>query len=186
MVDTTSLVRHIGYFLRQFAAELKAEAEKTAFEMQAMVNSQMELTQPQPGEFRNSGKLGIQSAKLATALVPNKPGNIFRVKGGSFNNGFDIDYGIDPDEVPYAPIQEHGGFIKHKGKMPYKLFHLARETGRDEYRIMGAAALKHGGVTIKPKHYWKGGMEMFKKMVLPKKMQRIIAAARRIWIETGI
>ena len=181
--DTAAFEQRIERFLRRLNAYLLGEMQKTGFELQADVSSQMAFTQPAGGSFRSGSKLGVETGDLSRALLPGKPGNIFTL-AGSIAQGFDVDYGIDEDVIPYAVIHETGGFVRHKGKMPGFLFRLAKETGLDKYRIIAISAKAKGGINVKARPFFEPGTEQFQKETWPKKIERIEIEIERIWYDS--
>ncbi len=176
--------QRIDRFLRELNRYLLGEMQKIGLELQADITSQMQFTQPSGGSFRQGSRLGVETGDLSRSLIPGKPGNIFKV-AGSLVKGYDVEYGIDPDVIHYALIHETGGFIRHRGKMPAYLFHLAKQTGLDKYRIIAIAAKRDGGLHVKKRPFFEPGTQQYKRDTWPKKLDRIETAIERIWIETA-
>lgn len=182
-IDTSGFESYIDRFMGETARMLKGEMERIPYELQADITTQMKFTQPAGGSFRSGKKLGVETGDLTRALLPKQKGNVFSLSG-DLQVGFNVTYGIDTVVIRYAAIQELGGFIKHKGKMPYYMFHLARETGEEKWAIIGASALKKGGVNITAKPYFSPGVDQYEKTTWEAKLRRVDQQIAEIWERT--
>lgn len=99
--------------------------------------------------------------------------------------GYRIEYGIDESVITYARIQNEGGFIKHKGKMPYFFFWMYSQTGNEFWQIMGASALKKGGVTIPARPSFEPGIQDFFTRVWPELERDLGLFMEQAWERTA-
>lgn len=129
------------------------------FIMQAFIGTQMEnsglKTRIAPS---TSTKVAINTGKLFRSFARGSEGNVYKVKeSGAI---FELEYGSD---LPYAKIQETGGFIRSKGKMEGFFWARFRETGIAYFRNIALKVRRVGGVQIPSRPYFSPAVQRFKQ-----------------------
>ena len=108
------LGRDIAQLLRErLQRVLDAVASEFPFAVQAFAEERLHEGR-RPGRRNTTRKLYVDTGRLVRALVPNRPGNIYRKR--ALPTGLELEYGIDLDVVPYARIHELGGTIVPRRK----------------------------------------------------------------------
>lgn len=124
-----------------------------------------------------SGKTDNSVAKLTQNKTKHLRSNTGALLNSFFSKQtFDINYsnGIFSGQIgsnlPYADIHEYGGFIKSKTKFSMfgGLMKMYFTTGDEAYKYMALGALKHGGVNIPARPYFKPFEAEFNREGLPK------------------
>ena len=105
-----------------------------------------------------STKLAINTGKLFRSFARGSEGNVYRVQESSGN--FELEYGSD---LPYARIQETGGFIKSKGKMEGYFWARYKETGVAYFRNIAIKVRRVGGVNIPARPYFAPALQRFRQ-----------------------
>ena len=129
------------------------------FVMQAFIGTQMERsglkTRIAPS---TSTKVAINTGKLFRSFARGSEGNVYKVteSGGIFG----LEYGSD---LPYARIQETGGFIASKGKMEGYFWARYRETGVAYFRNIALKVRRVGGVQIPARPYFAPAVQRFRQ-----------------------
>ena len=129
------------------------------FVMQAFIGTQMERsglkTRIAPS---TSTKVAINTGKLFRSFARGSEGNVYKVteSGGIFG----LEYGSD---LPYARIQETGGFIRSKGKMEGYFWARYRETGVAYFRNIALKVRRVGGVQIPARPYFAPAVQRFRQ-----------------------
>ena len=129
------------------------------FVMQAFIGTQMERsglkTRIAPS---TSTKVAINTGKLFRSFARGSEGNVYKVteSGGIF----ELEYGSD---LPYARIQETGGFIRSKGKMEGYFWARYRETGVAYFRNIALKVRRVGGVQIPARPYFAPAVQRFRQ-----------------------
>ena len=178
-VDTSGLDKHIQEFDRQLVGVLDRTARSSLNRLAEHMASHIDAGGPAPGEFSGSSRVGNRSGRLHDALFFGNEANSSKIIFTT--NGVEAIWIPNTTKVPYLRIQNDGGFVRHKGKMPFKLFRLAQETGIDNYRIMGAAALRDGGITITAHPFIEPGTKEFESQSLPRLKQELDVDIVRTW-----
>lgn len=111
-------------------------------------------------EFNNSKKLNVNSGTNSLAFS-------FDLNSKNTLTKFDISKkgikGNIGSKLPYALIQEKGGFIKSKGKMHKFFWAKYYETKAPFFKIIALSIIKKGGVNIKAKPYFAPAMKELKE-----------------------
>ena len=129
------------------------------FVMQAFIGTQMERSGLKERIAPStSTKLAINTGKLFRSFARGSEGNVYRVQESSGN--FELEYGSD---LPYARIQETGGFIKTKGKMEGYFWARYRETGVEYFRNIALKVRRVGGVNIPARPYFAPALQRFRQ-----------------------
>ena len=129
------------------------------FVMQAFIGTQMERsglkTRIAPS---TSTKVAINTGKLFRSFARGSEGNVYKVtESGRI---FELEYGSD---LPYARIQETGGFIASKGKMEGYFWARYRETGVAYFRNIALKVRRVGGVQIPARPYFAPAVQRFRQ-----------------------
>jgi phage gpG-like protein len=101
-----------------------------------------------------SSKLAINSGNLFRSFSKGQPGNVFRVLQNGDN--FEAEYGSD---LPYARVQEFGGFIASKGNMHKYFWAKFAETKQPYFKNIALSVQKKGGVRIPARPYFNPAVE---------------------------
>lgn len=129
------------------------------FVMQAFIGTQMERSGLKERIAPStSTKLAINTGKLFRSFARGSEGNVYRVQESSGN--FELEYG---SELPYARIQETGGFIKTKGKMEGYFWARYKETGVAYFRNIAIKVRRVGGVNIPARPYFAPALQRFRQ-----------------------
>lgn len=129
------------------------------FVMQAFIGTQMERSGLKERIAPStSTKLAINTGKLFRSFARSSEGNVYRVQESSGN--FELEYGSD---LPYARIQETGGFIKTKGKMEGYFWARYKETGVAYFRNIAIKVRRVGGVNIPARPYFAPALQRFRQ-----------------------
>lgn len=129
------------------------------FVMQALIGTQMERSGLKERIAPStSTKLAINTGKLFRSFARGSEGNVYRVQESSGN--FELEYGSD---LPYARIQETGGFIKSKGKMEGYFWARYKETGVAYFRNIAIKVRRVGGVNIPARPYFAPALQRFRQ-----------------------
>jgi len=129
------------------------------FVMQAFIGTQMERSGLKERIAPStSTKLAINTGKLFRSFARGSEGNVYRVQESSGN--FELEYGSD---LPYARIQETGGFIKSKGKMEGYFWARYKETGVAYFRNIAIKVRRVGGVNIPARPYFAPALQRFRQ-----------------------
>ena len=103
-----------------------------------------------------SSKLAINTGALFRSFTKGQPGNVYKVtQQGSI---FELDYGSD---LPYAKIQEYGGFIMSKGNMHKYFWAKYAESKQPYFRNIALSVQKKGGVKIPARPYFRPAVQKF-------------------------
>lgn len=133
-------------------------------------------------EFRGQGRNAVAFAPSSSTKLQLGTGALFRsfLPKDKNNRYVETPTGYTNESLlPYATIQDEGGFIKTKGKMEGYFWHRFKETKSPYYRSLALHVRKVGGVTIKARPYFKAaekrlsdeGIPQFQQMIL----DRVIA-----------
>lgn len=148
--------------ISQLENELKPlinnELLRFPFVMQAFIGTQMVNTglKSRIAPSTNA-KLEINSGKLFRSFSRGAVGNIHKV---TVNGGlYQLEYG---SSLPYAAIQEYGGFIRSKGKMHKFFWAKFAETKQAYFKNLALHVEKKGGVTIPKRPYFEPALQRFK------------------------
>jgi hypothetical protein len=148
--------------ISQLENELKPiinnELLRFPFVMQAYIGTQMVNTglKSRIAPSTNT-KLEINTGKLFRSFSRGSIGNIHKV---SVNSGlYQLEYGSN---LPYARIQEYGGFIRSKGKMHKYFWAKFAETKQSYFKNLALHVEKKGGVTIPKRPYFEPALQRFK------------------------
>lgn len=129
------------------------------FVMQAFIGTQIERSGLKERIAPStSTKLAINTGKLFRSFARGSEGNVYRVRESSGN--FELEYGSD---LPYARIQETGGFIKSKGKMEGYFWARYKETGVAYFRNIAIKVRRVGGVNIPARPYFAPALQRFRQ-----------------------
>ena len=129
------------------------------FVMQAFIGTQMERSGLKERIAPStSTKLAINTGKLFRSFARGSEGNVYRVQESSGN--FELEYGSD---LPYARIQETGGFIKSKGKMEGYFWARYKETGVAYFRNIAIKVRRVGGGNIPARPYFAPALQRFRQ-----------------------
>lgn len=121
------------------------------FVMQAFIGTQMERSGLKERIAPStSTKLAINTGKLFRSFARGSEGNVY--KTSQSGDIFELEYG---SELPYARIQETGGFIRTKGKMEGYFWNRYRETGVAYFRNIALKVRRVGGVQIPARPYFR-------------------------------
>jgi phage gpG-like protein len=120
-------------------------------------NTTLKKFREENAKFSTSTKLTNQSGALLQSFLPNNKNSSTATFYSTFQLGATIG-----SKLPYASVHEYGGFIKHKGKMPYYFFYLYKKTGNEFWQRLGASALKKGGVNIPRRPYFYVALDKYK------------------------
>lgn len=113
--------------------------------------------------------LGIRTGSLYRSFGRNHPNSLTKVK---FNN--DNVSAVVGSTLPYAKIQNDGGFIKSKGRMHKWFFYQYKKHKNDFFKIMALSVIKRGGVKINETKYYDKTIEYYEKQLLNPELQRIL------------
>lgn len=133
--------------------------QKFPFVMQGYIGREMEFRgKAERIAPSTSTKLATYSGALFRSFSRGADGNIYKVN----NNGgiFELEYG---SSLPYAKIQEYGGFIKSKGNMHKYFWARFAETKIPYFKNLALHVKKAGGVTIPARPYFNPAVEKFKQ-----------------------
>mgnify|MGYP007083429237 CR=1 FL=1 len=129
------------------------------FVMQAFIGTQMERSGIKERIAPStSSKIAINTGKLFRSFARGGEGNVYKVQESS--GIFEIEYGSD---LPYARIQETGGFIRTKGKMEGYFWARYRETGVAYFRNIALKVRRVGGVQIPARPYFAPAVQRFRQ-----------------------
>lgn len=129
------------------------------FVMQAFIGTQMERSGIKERIAPStSTKIAINTGKLFRSFARGGEGNVYKVRESS--GIFEIEYGSD---LPYARIQETGGFIRTKGKMEGYFWARYRETGVAYFRNIALKVRRVGGVQIPARPYFAPAVQRFRQ-----------------------
>ena len=104
-----------------------------------------------------NAKIEINTGGLFRSFSRGGVGNIF--KTSSTGNFYQLEYGSN---LPYAAIQEYGGFIKSKGKMHKYFWARFAETKNTYFKNLALHVQKKGGVQIPKRPYFAPSVSKFK------------------------
>lgn len=104
-----------------------------------------------------NAKIEINTGGLFRSFSRGGVGNIF--KTSSTGNFYQLEYG---SSLPYAAIQEYGGFIKSKGRMHKYFWAKFKETKQPYFKNLALHVQKKGGVQIPKRPYFAPAVEKFK------------------------
>lgn len=186
-IEYQGLIDHFTRWIKVIDAELLSLYQQLPYMISASIKKFIRSGGPVPASsqtWTRSPKMGMQSGDYVRALTPGQPGNIFRLER-DIAKGYRIEYGIDESVITYARIQNEGGFIKHKGKMPYFFFWMYSQTGNEFWQIMGASALKKGGVTIPARPSFEPGIQDFFTRVWPELERDLGLFMEQAWERTA-
>ena len=128
---------------------------KLPFVMQAYIGANMEFRGAADRIAPStSSKLAINSGTLFRSFSKGQPGNVFRVSQNGDN--FEAEYGSD---LPYARVQEFGGFIASKGRMHKYFWAKFAETKQPYFRNIALSVQKKGGVNIPARPYFNPAVQ---------------------------
>jgi hypothetical protein len=123
--------------------------------------------------------LGIRSGDLIRSFGRNSPNSLFEIKES--NGRFEITIGSN---LPYAKIQNDGGFIKatptttKSGRKTYRmsLYFWSQYFQHKNlfFKIMALSVQKRGGVTIRPTQYFTKSVKYFTDKIIPNEANKII------------
>jgi phage gpG-like protein len=128
---------------------------------------------------KGRGSLRQVSGDLFRATQPGGRGNINQLK--VLNGQFELTYGIDVKEIPYANIHEYGGTIKHPGGTKYFF------NEDDQIVFLPKTARRFRGITkphdirIPARPYLKPGIQDFEREEIPKVLRRIDKRIRSLF-----
>jgi hypothetical protein len=129
------------------------------FVMQAFIGTQMERAGLKERIAPStSTKLAINTGTLFRSFARGSLGNIYKVT--EVNGNFELQYG---SILPYARIQEYGGFIATKGKMEGYFWARYRETGVAYFRNIAIKVRRVGGVQIPARPYFRPAVQRFRQ-----------------------
>jgi phage gpG-like protein len=128
---------------------------KLPFVMQAYIGANMEFRGAADRIAPStSSKLAINSGTLFRSFSKGQPGNVFKVSQNGDN--FEAEYGSD---LPYARVQEFGGFIASKGQMHKYFWAKFAETKQPYFKNIALSVQKKGGVNIPARPYFNPAVE---------------------------
>jgi phage gpG-like protein len=129
--------------------------QKLPFVMQAFIGTNMEFRGAADRIAPStSSKLAINSGTLFRSFTKGQPGNVFKVTQEGDN--FVAEYGSN---LPYARIQEYGGFIRSKGNMHKYFWARYAETQQPYFRNIALSVQKKGGVNIPARPYFRPAVQ---------------------------
>jgi phage gpG-like protein len=129
--------------------------ERMPFVMQAYIGANMEFRGAADRIAPStSSKLAINSGNLFRSFTKGQPGNVFRVSQEGDN--FEVEYGSD---LPYARVQEFGGFIASKGNMHKYFWAKFAETKQPYFKNIALSVKKKGGVNIPARPYFNPAVD---------------------------
>lgn len=124
--------------------------ERLPFVMQAYIGTNMEFRGAADRIAPStSSKLAINTGVLFRSFTKGQTGNIFKVSQNGGN--FELEYG---SELPYAAVQEFGGFIRSKGNMHKYFWARYAETKQPYFKNIALSVKKKGGVNIPARPYF--------------------------------
>ena len=128
---------------------------KLPFVMQAYIGANMEFIGAADRIAPStSSKLAINSGTLFRSFSKGQTGNVFKVSQNGDN--FEAEYGSD---LPYARVQEFGGFIASKGRMHKYFWAKFAETKQPYFRNIALSVKKKGGVNIPARPYFNPAVQ---------------------------
>jgi len=123
---------------------------KLPFVMQAYIGANMEFRGAADRIAPStSSKLAVNSGTLFRSFSKGQAGNVFRVSQNGDN--FEAEYGSN---LPYARVQEFGGFIASKGNMHKYFWAKFAETKQPYFKNIALSVQKKGGVRIPARPYF--------------------------------
>jgi phage gpG-like protein len=129
--------------------------ERLPFVMQAYIGANMEFRGAADRIAPStSSKLAINTGVLFRSFTKGQPGNVFKVSQNGSN--FEVEYGSN---LPYAGIQEFGGFIQSKGRMHKYFWARFAETKQPYFRNIALSVQKKGGVKIPARPYFRPAVD---------------------------
>jgi phage gpG-like protein len=164
--------------LQKAFAEFMKQA-KTEFPsvMQAYINENMHTQPANPAAFNTTGKLYTRKGALVRSFIPGQKGNIFNVKNAD-ENGLVMEFGTN---LPYATIQEYGGFIKATPKMIGYFWAMHKQTQLKFFKILALAARKNGGVRIKARPYFDPAVKKYEKEGIVFLQRNLFTSLEKAW-----
>lgn len=173
-MQPTDFLRDVQQFFERLEARIEERVEEGGKELGKMVAANMDGNSS--GGFNSGTRLGSVSGRLRQAWEGGS-GSVFRLQSLPYP---EAEVGVDTNEIPYAVIHEYGGKIQATPRMIGKLFHLAKETGEDRYRITALSARKKGFVNIPARPAVAPATEQFERE-LPSRIRDIEADAGQLW-----
>lgn len=113
--------------------------------------------------------LGIRTGKLYQSFGRNSQNSLTKVKVNNDNIS-----AIVGSNLPYANIQNVGGFIKSKGRMHKWFWYQYGKTQNNFFKIMALSVIKRGGVKIKGTKYFDKSIEYYEKELLTPELEYIL------------
>jgi len=164
----SDLIQKLERIEREFPEHLKGAIKKMPFVLQGYIGAEMDFREQQRDSvaFAPSSSAKLQTGKgtLFKSFAPKDKNNIYEERADGFTVG---------SKLPYARIQEEGGFIKTKGKMASYFWARFFATGSPYYKNLALAVRKNGGVNIKARPYFKPAEKKFENEGIPQ-LQAII------------
>ena len=150
------LLQKLERIEREFPEHLKGALKRMPFIFQGYIGAEMDFREQQRNSvaFAPSGSSKLQTGKgtLYKSFAPKDKNNIYEERSDGFTVG---------SKLPYATIQEYGGFVKSKGKMHSYFWARYYDTKSPYYRNLALSVQKKGGVNIKAKPYFAPAEKKF-------------------------
>lgn len=147
---------------REFPEHLKGALKRMPFIFQGYIGAEMDFREQQRNSvaFAPSSSQKLQTGKgtLYKSFAPKDKNNIYEERSDGFTVG---------SKLPYATIQEYGGFVESKGKMTSFFWGKFYATGSPYYRNLALSLMKKKregkkvGVNMKAKPYFAPAEKKF-------------------------
>ena len=150
------LLQKLERIEREFPEYLKGAIKRAPVIFQGYIGDAMDFREQQRDSVvfapSSSTKLQIGKGALYRSFGVKDKNNFYEERADGFTLG---------SKLPYATIQEEGGFIKSKGKMPSYFWARYYATKSPYYKNLALAVKKNGGVNIKAKPYFRPAEKKF-------------------------
>lgn len=93
---------------------------------------------------------------LANSFMSGAPGSLTEIKADE--NGLTANIG---SAIPYAQIQEEGGFVQSKGSMHKYFWAMFYKTNNSFFKVMALSAKTLGGVNIPARPYFAPALKEY-------------------------
>ena len=163
-------------------ALLKEFGQRSQYLIQARLAQQIEQNRPQSDStawFTNKSKLQLRTGRLFKSFAPNSDEGTNELNISE--KGFKLTIGSN---LPYASIQEYGGFIKSKGRMHKYFWYKYAESRNIFFKILALSVIKRGGVNIPQRPYFNMGLQNFENKDLPELLEDFIEKFKSIYIQS--
>lgn len=113
--------------------------------------------------------LGIRTGKLYQSFGRNSQNSLTKVKVNNDNIS-----AVVGSKLPYANIQNVGGFIKSKGAMHKWFWYQYGKTQNNFFKIMALSVIKRGGVKIKETKYFDKSLKTYENELLIPELEKVL------------